>query len=60
MNWFRKNKKENVTTGDFNTSVLKRGIVPTAIYSRTDAIGFAVKERGIIFGNLKRGKSLKL
>ena len=55
MNWFRKNKKENVTTGDFNTSVLKRGIVPTAIYSRNDAIGFAVKERGIIFGNLKRG-----
>lgn len=60
MGLFKRNKKKEVVNRDFNTSVLKEHVVPTTIYSRNDAVGFSVKERGTIFGNLKRGKPFKL
>ena len=57
---FKKNKEKEVASRDFNDSVLKDHVVPTTIYSRSIAFGFSVKERGSIFGNLKRRKPSKL
>lgn len=60
MGLFKRKKKKEVLNRDFNARVLEEHIVPTIIYSRNDAVGFSVKERGSIFGNLKRGKPYKL
>lgn len=59
MGLLKKKKKKNIARGDFATAVMQQHVVPTTIYSRHDAIGFLVKERGTIFGNFKRGKPLK-
>ncbi len=45
---------------DFAACVRTEKIVPTKIYTRSKAFGFRVKERGTIFGNIKRGKRLKI
>ena len=57
---FKRNRKKEVVSRDFNDSVLKDHVVPTTIYSRNVAFGFSVKERGSIFGNLKKRRPSKL
>lgn len=59
MGLLKKNKKKSVANSDFKAAVMQQHVVPTTIYSRRDAVGFLVKERGTIFGNFKRGKPLK-
>lgn len=45
---------------DFAACVRQKKVVPTRIYTRGKAFGFLVKERGTIFGDIKRGKRLKI
>lgn len=57
---FRKKTTKCYENMDFNTCVRQKKVVPTRIYTRGTAFGFRTKERGTIFGNVKRGKRLKI
>lgn len=56
---FRRKTTKHYGNMDFDTCVRKEKVVPTKIYTRENAFGFQAKEKGTIFGNIKRGKRLK-